>query len=49
MQSYQIVSHLDVNRDNRANRGEFLAANFFFTITKTCRTIGAIASDRMSS
>ena len=30
IKSYQIVSHLDVNRDNRANRGEFFGCQNFF-------------------
>ena len=30
IQSYQIVSHLDVNRDNRANRGKFFGCQNFF-------------------
>ena len=29
IQSYQIVSHLDVNRDNRANRGKFFGCQKF--------------------
>ena len=45
IQYYQIVSHLDVNRDNRANRG----AKNFATITTIGGTIVAIASDRMIS
>ena len=46
IKSYQIASHLDVNRDNR---GFFLSAKNFATITTIGGTIVTIASDRMTS
>ena len=49
IQSYQIASHLGVNRDNRANRRNFLSAKNFAMITTIGGTIVTIASDPMTS
>ena len=47
--SYQILSCLDVNLDNRVDRGKFFGCQKIFPINTIASTIGTIASDRMTS
>ena len=47
--SYQILPCLDVNLDNRVDRGKVFGCQIFFPTNTIASTIGTNATDRMTS